>query len=35
VEADPVADGSGAGHLFWMLQGLEGDAQVGGWSRST
>jgi hypothetical protein len=31
VEADPVADGSGAGHLIWMLQGMVGYAQYGGW----
>lgn len=27
VEAYPVADGSGAEHLFWMLQGIWEDAQ--------
>jgi hypothetical protein len=27
VETDPVADGSCAEHLIWMLQGIGGDAQ--------
>jgi hypothetical protein len=27
VEAYPVADGSRAEHLFWMLQGIWEDAQ--------